>query len=79
MVGPPGWAQVTTNGAGFNVNVRQSPSLTAQPIALVKTGDWVRPQGAPVAANGHSWQRVVLENCVAGYVSLNVLKLGRMT
>ena len=79
MVGPSGWAQVTTNGAGFNVNVRQAPSLTAQPIATVKTGDWVRPQGAPVAANGHSWQRVVLENCVSGYVSLNVLKLGRVT
>ena len=79
MVGPPGWAQVTTNGAGFNVNVRQAPSLTAQPIATVKTGDWVRPQGVPVAANGHSWQRVVLENCTTGYVSLNVLKLGAVT
>lgn len=79
MAGPPGWAQVTTNGAGYNVNVRQAPSLTAQPVATVKTGDWVRPQGAPVAANGHSWQRVVLENCIAGYVSLNVLKLGKTT
>lgn len=76
---PPGYAQVTTNAPGINVNVRSGPSLTAQPFSTVKTGDWVRPQGAPVAANGHKWQRVVLEDCKVGYVSLNVLRLSEVT
>lgn len=79
MAGPAGWAQITTNSVGVSVNVRQAPSLTAQPIASVKTGAWVKPQGQPVNANGHAWQKVILENCAGGYISLNVVRLGEKT
>lgn len=73
-MGPPGWKQVETNQS-VRVNMRAAPSLTATIIGGVVTGDWVKPTGAPVTANGHRWQRINTNDCIAGYVSLNVLTL----
>ena len=75
MARPPGWKQVRTKSAGAKVNLRSAPSLTAQPLGVVVTGDWLKPTGVPIAANGHSWQRVNTNECQTGYVSLNVLTL----
>lgn len=70
-----GLKRVQTKAAGANVNMRYEPKLTAPVLRTVKTGDYLRPYGTPVSANGHSWQRVNDENCTTGWVSLNVLEL----
>ena len=72
---PWGLKQVRTKTAGAKVNLRAEPKLNAPVIRTVQTGDYLRPYGTPVAANGHSWQRVNDENCKTGWVSLNVLEL----
>jgi hypothetical protein len=74
-VGPPGWKTAKTKAPGVKVNMRSAPSLTASIVRTVQTGDWLKPTGAPVNANGHSWQRVNDEECRTGWVSLNVLEL----
>jgi hypothetical protein len=74
-VGPPGWKTAKTKAAGVKVNMRSAPSLTAPVVRTVQTGDWLKPSGAPVSANNHQWQRVNDENCLTGWVSLNVLEL----
>lgn len=70
-----GLKRVQTKTAGAAINMRSEPKLTAPVLRTVKTGDYLRPYGTPVNANGHSWQRVNDENCKTGWVSLNVLKL----
>jgi hypothetical protein len=74
-VGPPGWRQAKTKAAGVKVNMRSAPSLTAPVVRTVQTGDWLHPSGVPVQSGGHAWQRVNDENCLTGWVSLNVIDL----
>jgi hypothetical protein len=74
-VGPPGWKTAKTKAAGVKVNMRSAPSLTAPVVRTVQTGDWLKPSGVPVQSGGHAWQRVNDENCLTGWVSLNVLEL----
>jgi hypothetical protein len=74
-VGPPGWKQAKTKAPGVKVNMRSAPSLTAPVVRTVQTGDWLHPSGVPVQSGGHAWQRVNDENCLTGWVSLNVLDL----
>jgi hypothetical protein len=73
MAGPPGWKTAKTGPKG--VNLRAEPKLTAPVIRVLKTGDWVRPYGTPVASDNNRWQRVTDEACQTGWVSLNVLEL----
>jgi hypothetical protein len=75
VAGPPGWKQAKTKAAGVKVNMRSTPSLTAPVVRTVQTGDWLKPSGIPVQSGGHAWQRVNDENCLTGWVSLNVLEL----
>lgn len=72
---PWGLKQVKTKQAGARINLRAEPKLTAPVLRTVTNGDWLRPYGTPVSANGHNWQRVNDENCKTGWVSLNVLEL----
>lgn len=74
MAGPPGWVQVKTGTRG--VNVRSGAGLSYAPIAVVRTGDWVKPSGPTTKANGYTWQRVTLEDCRSGWVALDVIELG---
>jgi hypothetical protein len=74
-VGPPGWKTAKTKAAGVKVNMRSAPSLTAPVVRTVQTGDWLHPSGVPVQSGGHAWQRVNDENCLTGWVSLNVIEL----
>jgi hypothetical protein len=73
MARPPGWKTAKTGPKG--VNLRAEPKLTAPILRSVKTGDWLRPYGTPVNADGQRWQRVTDEACLSGWVSLNVLEL----
>jgi hypothetical protein len=75
VAGPPGWKQVKTKAPGVKVNMRSAPSLTAPVVRTVQTGDWLHPSGVPVQSGGHAWQRVNDENCLTGWVSLNVIDL----
>jgi hypothetical protein len=74
-VGPPGWKTAKTKAPGVKVNMRSAPSLTAPVVRTVQTGDWLHPSGVPVQSGGHAWQRVNDENCLTGWVSLNVIEL----
>jgi SH3-like domain-containing protein len=73
MAGPPGWKTAKTGPKG--VNMRREPKIGAPVIRVLKTGDWVRPYGTPVASDNNRWQRVTDENCQTGWVSLNVIEL----
>jgi hypothetical protein len=73
MAGPPGWVQVKTGPRG--VNVRSGAGLNYAPIAAVKTGDWVRPEGPTTSASGYTWRKVVLSDCRSGYVAMEVISL----
>jgi hypothetical protein len=72
---PWGLKQVKTKQAGAKINLRAEPKLTAPVIRTVVTGDWLKPTGGLYHNAGHAWQRVVDEDCRAGYVSMNVLDL----
>jgi hypothetical protein len=75
VAGPPGWKTAKTKAPGVKVNMRSAPSLTAPVVRTVQTGDWLHPSGVPVQSGGHAWQRVNDENCLTGWVSLNVIEL----
>jgi hypothetical protein len=75
VAGPPGWKTAKTKASGVKVNMRSAPSLTASVVRTVQTGDWLHPSGVPVQSGGHAWQRVNDENCLTGWVSLNVIEL----
>lgn len=74
-IGPPGWVQAETKAPGVNVNVRSGAGITYAPISTVKTGDWVKPSGAPVKNGAYTWQKISLEDCRTGWVATEVIEV----
>ncbi len=73
QTGPIGWKRAVTKKLGASVNVRSGPRLSALPIGALVTGQWAKPDGTTVKADGLTWQPVRLEDCRRGWCALEVI------
>ena len=76
----PGYRRATTKTPNTRVNLRAAPSIKAGVVAQISTGDYVKPLGNAVKADGYTWQLLALDKDAAshvhGWAALEVLDIG---